>query len=84
VTEHHRLPRSAAKGTQTAGSPFLCLLSFGEAKESECAAGRISRPREAKPQHNPIKTRDTNHQRSNERKTSPPPQRQAQPQPNRN
>ena len=25
------------------GSPFLCLLSFGEAKESECAAGRISR-----------------------------------------
>ncbi|MCB8746855.1 hypothetical protein LHU53_08035 [Rhodoferax sp. U2-2l] len=25
------------------GSPFLCLLSFGEAKESECAAGRMSR-----------------------------------------
>ncbi len=45
--EHRRLPRSAAKGTQTAGSPFLCLLSFGEAKESECAAGRITRPREA-------------------------------------
>ncbi|MEO6321042.1 MAG: hypothetical protein ABIO73_10675 [Polaromonas sp.] len=27
------LPRSAAQGTQTAGSPFLCLLSFGEAKD---------------------------------------------------
>jgi len=26
-------------GTQTAGSPFLCLLSFGEAKESESPAG---------------------------------------------
>ncbi|MET3462493.1 hypothetical protein ABIC42_003245 [Variovorax sp. 1133] len=37
--EHRRLPRSAAKGSQTAGSPFLCLLSFGEAKESESAAG---------------------------------------------
>ncbi|MBB4222988.1 hypothetical protein GGD71_003770 [Variovorax guangxiensis] len=37
--EHHRLPRSAAKGSQTVGSPFLCLLSFGEAKESESAAG---------------------------------------------
>ncbi|RYF06058.1 MAG: hypothetical protein EOO31_10925 [Comamonadaceae bacterium] len=43
------MPRSAAKGTQTVGSPFLCLLSFGEAKESECAAGRISRPRNATP-----------------------------------
>ena len=37
--EHRRLPRSAAKGSQTVGSPFLCLLSFGEAKESESAAG---------------------------------------------
>jgi hypothetical protein len=27
------------------GSPFLCLLSFGEAKESECAVGRTTRPR---------------------------------------
>ena len=36
-----------SEGTQTVGSPFLCLLSFGEAKESESAAGRISRPREA-------------------------------------
>ncbi len=27
-------------GSQTVGSPFLCLLSFGEAKESESAAGR--------------------------------------------
>jgi len=26
-------------GTQTAGSPFLCLLSFGEARESESPAG---------------------------------------------
>ena len=33
-------------GTQTVGSPFLCLLSFGEAKESKSAAGRNSRPRE--------------------------------------
>jgi hypothetical protein len=31
-------------GTQTVGSPFLGLLSFGEAKESDCAAGRTSRP----------------------------------------
>jgi hypothetical protein len=37
--EHRRLPRSAAKGSQTVGSPFLCLLSFGEAKESRSAAG---------------------------------------------
>ena len=47
--EHRRLPRSAAKGSQTAGSPFLCLLSFGETKESECAAGRITRLRETTP-----------------------------------
>ncbi|MEO8020833.1 MAG: hypothetical protein ABI660_03115, partial [Polaromonas sp.] len=32
-TEHRRLPRSAAQGSQTAGSPFLCLLSFGEQKK---------------------------------------------------
>ena len=31
-------------GTRQVGSPFLCLLSFGEAKESRCAAGRTSRP----------------------------------------
>ena len=37
--EHRRLPRSAAKGSQTVGSPFLCLLSFGEAKESRSPAG---------------------------------------------
>jgi hypothetical protein len=37
--EHPRLPRSAAKGSQTAGSPFFCLLFFGEAKKSESAAG---------------------------------------------
>ena len=41
--EHHRLPRSEAQGTQTVGSPFLCLLSFGEAKESESPAGAITR-----------------------------------------
>ena len=31
-------------GTRQVRSPFLCLLSFGEAKESRCAAGRTSRP----------------------------------------
>jgi hypothetical protein len=29
-------------GTQTPGSPFLGLLSFGETKETDCAAGRMS------------------------------------------
>ena len=43
------LPRSASEGVADWGSPLLCLLSFGEAKESECAAGRTSRPREATP-----------------------------------
>ena len=33
-----------SEGTRQVGSPFLCLLSFGEAKESRCAAGRTSRP----------------------------------------
>ena len=28
-----------SEGTQTIGSPFLCLLSFGEAKESELPPG---------------------------------------------
>ena len=36
-------PGAPATGTQPVGSPFLCLLSFGEAKESRCAAGRTSR-----------------------------------------
>ncbi len=40
-------PVAQAKGTRAVGAPFLCLLSFGEAKESECAAGRTPRPREA-------------------------------------
>ena len=31
-------------GTRPAGPPFLWLLSFGGAKESDCAAGRTSRP----------------------------------------
>ena len=44
MTEHRRLPRSAAQGTRQVGSPFLCLLSFGDPKESRCAAGRTSRP----------------------------------------
>ena len=37
--EHRRLPLRAAKGTRPVGSPFLCLLSFGEAKESRSPAG---------------------------------------------
>jgi len=37
--EHRRLPRSEAQGSQTVGSPFLCLRSFGEAKESKSPAG---------------------------------------------
>ncbi|SFD92416.1 hypothetical protein SAMN04489710_10917 [Paracidovorax konjaci] len=39
ATEHPRLPRSAAKGTQPAGSPFFWVLFFGEAKKSTSAAG---------------------------------------------
>ena len=31
-------------GTRQVGSPFFCLLFFGEAKKSRCAAGRTSRP----------------------------------------
>jgi hypothetical protein len=37
--EHRRLPRSAAKGTQTIGSPFFWVLFFGEAK-TKCLARR--------------------------------------------
>ena len=39
---HRRAPqaaRSESAGTQVAGSPFLGLLSFGEAKESKSAVG---------------------------------------------
>ncbi len=45
--EHPRLPRSprGRTGSQTAGSPFLWLLSFGEAKESDSAAGPRPGPR---------------------------------------
>ncbi|SFE12350.1 hypothetical protein SAMN04489710_11520 [Paracidovorax konjaci] len=39
ATEHPRSPRSAAKGSQTAGSPFFWVLFFGEAKKSASAAG---------------------------------------------
>ncbi|SDZ64970.1 hypothetical protein SAMN05518854_109185 [Variovorax sp. YR266] len=49
--EHRRLPRSAAKGAQTVGSPFLWLLSFGEAKESSSLAG--ARPGLRPPQGEP-------------------------------
>jgi len=53
-----RKPRAA--GAATGGHPRtghrcarlrICLLSFGEAKESRCAAGRISRPRRHVPPH---------------------------------
>ena len=39
-----QVARSASAGTWAPGSPFLWLLSFGETKESDCAAGRTSRP----------------------------------------
>ncbi len=47
ATEHRRLPRSpkGRAGSQTAGSPFLWLLSFGEAKESDSPAGARPGPR---------------------------------------
>ncbi|MEO8023652.1 hypothetical protein, partial [Polaromonas sp.] len=39
-TEHRRLPRSAAQGTQTAGSPFSLLTFFlATQKESELPPG---------------------------------------------
>jgi hypothetical protein len=43
-------PTSSARnpaGAPTQGSPFLCLLSFGEAKESETPARRNPKPIEA-------------------------------------
>ena len=33
-----------SEGTRQVGSPFFCLLFFGDAKKSRCAAGRTSRP----------------------------------------
>ena len=44
--EHHRLPHSpnGRVGTRAAGSSFLGLPSFDEAKEGRCAAGRTPRP----------------------------------------
>jgi len=39
--EHRRLPRIEAQGTQTAGSPFLWFLYFGDAKERDSHAGRL-------------------------------------------
>ena len=44
TTEHRRLPRSEAQGTRPAGSPFFCLLFFGETKKSRSPAGANSRP----------------------------------------
>jgi hypothetical protein len=38
-----RAAQGSPEGAEEPGSPFLCLLSFGEAKESECAVGRTSR-----------------------------------------
>ena len=67
VTEHPRLPRSAAKGSQTAGSPFLWFLSFGDAKERDSPAGANSRPPPS------IQARRT------DQRTSVPRLRQAQP-----
>ena len=49
TTEHPRWPRSAAKGSQTAGSPFFWVLFFGEAKKSTSPAG-------ARPGLRPLKT----------------------------
>ncbi|AVS96377.1 hypothetical protein C8232_09025 [Paracidovorax avenae] len=50
--EHPRLPRSPSgrTGPHPAGTPFLWLLSFGEAKESDSPAGAKSRLREEDPQ----------------------------------
>ncbi len=45
-TEQRSVPEALLRD-DAFGSPFLCLLSFGEAKESKCAAGRISRPARA-------------------------------------
>jgi len=42
-------------GTQTVGSPFLCLLSFGEAKESRSPAGAKSRPLHLNPEQGQAK-----------------------------
>ena|GEM_PF-1019643 len=44
LREHRRLPPRAAWGSRTVGSPFFCLLFFGEAKKSESPAGATSRP----------------------------------------
>ncbi|RCW70444.1 hypothetical protein DES41_105387 [Pseudorhodoferax soli] len=38
-----QVARSASAGTGAPGSPSLWLLSLGEARESDCAAGRTSR-----------------------------------------
>jgi hypothetical protein len=39
--EHRRLPRREAAGTQTLGSPFLWLLSFGEKRKQLARRGDI-------------------------------------------
>ncbi len=61
--EHRRLPRRAAAGTQTVGSPFLWFLSFGDAKERDSHAGRLpasalnkGTPPNQRPKENTTKT----------------------------
>ena len=41
-TEQRSVPVAQRRADES-GSPFLCLLSFGEAKESKCAVGRTTR-----------------------------------------
>ena len=38
--EQRSLPAAKRRGDES-GSPFFCLLFFGEAKKSECAVGRM-------------------------------------------
>ncbi|MGB4117278.1 MAG: hypothetical protein WBK51_12100, partial [Polaromonas sp.] len=49
LNEHRSVP-VAQRRDSDCGSPFLCLLSFGEAKESELPPGN---PRQT-PQSNPL------------------------------
>jgi hypothetical protein len=42
-TEQHSVPEASLRD-DAFGSPFFCLLFFGEAKKSKCAVGRMSRP----------------------------------------
>ncbi len=53
--EHRRLPRCAAAGSRTVGSPFFWVLFFGEAKKSTSPAG-------ARPGLHPQQTHNINYQ----------------------